>query len=123
MKIANTCSALMVLAALGCGGSDGPTDNNGGNNGGINSCTSTSTAVQVLDNRYSPTCTTVPTGTTITWTWGGNVSNAHTVTFPTGETSPQQTAGNFQRTFTAAGTYNYLCTVHGAAMSGRIVVQ
>ena len=122
MRIANAGSTLMVLAALGCGGGDGPTDN-GGNNGGANTCTSTSSAVQVLDNRYSPTCTTVPTGTTITWTWGGNVSNAHTVTFPTGETSAQQTSGNFQRAFAAAGTYNYLCTVHGAAMSGRIVVQ
>lgn len=122
MRITRLGSVLAAFVALGCGGGDGPT-NNGGNNGGANTCTSTSNAVQVLDNRYSPSCTTVPPGTTVTWTWGGNVANSHTVTFPTGETSPNQTSGTFTRTFAAAGTYTYVCTVHGAAMGGRVVVQ
>jgi len=122
MRTANIGALLAAVAILGCGGGDGPTGNNGGNNGGINTCTSTSNAVQVLDNRYSPTCTTVPVGTTVDWTWG-NVVNPHTVTFSATETSPSQTSGTYSRLFGAAGTFNYTCTVHGAAMSGRVVVQ
>ena len=122
MQFVKYAAIALVTGAMACGGGDDPT-NPGNNGGGVNTCTSTSTSVQVLDNRYSPACTTVPAGSTVNWTWGGAVSNLHTVTFPTGETSPQQTSGTFSRTFTAAGTYNYLCTVHGAAMSGRIVVE
>ena len=123
MRIKQMAWVGIVAGTVACGGGDSPTGNNGGNNGGINTCTSTSNAVQVLDNRYNPTCTTVATGATVTWTWGSNVANSHTVTFSPTETSPQQTSGTFQRTFATAGTYNYTCTVHGAAMGGRIIVQ
>ena len=37
--------------------------------------------------------------------------------------SGSQSSGTFSRTFTAAGTYKYHCTIHGSAMSGQVVVQ
>ena len=105
-----TVGALVLLAA-GCGGND---------NGGTGPTNSTSNAISVRDNSYSPTATTVPVGTTVTWTWRG--ANAHDVTFST-EHSAVQRAGTYQRQFTTAGTYDYHCSIHGAAMSGRVVVQ
>ena len=76
--------------------------------------------VQVQDNSFSPTAKTVTVGTTVRWTWNG--ANQHTVTFGDGPTSVVQTTGSYERTFTVAGTYNYLCGVHGASMSGTITV-
>ena len=47
----------------------------------------------------------------------------HSVTFDDGTTSPTQDQGTYTRTFGAAGTYNYHCSIHGAAMAGTITVQ
>ena len=123
MRVGRTSVIGAVLAfAAACGGGGEPTGNGGGGGGG-NTCTSTSTSVTVNNNSFTPRCTTVPAGSTITWTWGNNATNGHNVTFPTPPSSATETTGTFQRTFAAAGTFSYLCTVHGAAMSGSIVVQ
>lgn len=82
---------------------------------------STSNAIDVRDNSFSPGATTVPVGTTVTWTWRGG--NPHNVAFSDGVKSATQTSGTYTRTFTAAGTYSYLCEVHGRAMSGTVTVQ
>ena len=110
-------SVSLLLAA--CGGSDDPTGTSGTTTnppGG-----STSNAVAVRDNNFSPNATTVTPGTTVTWTWSGN--NPHDVTFADGTASATQRAGTYQRTFAAAGTYPYQCSVHGASMSGTITVR
>lgn len=114
----------VLLALAGCGGSGSPTGTNtGGNNGGGGGGGSTSNAISVRDNSFSPNATTVAPGTTVTWTWSG--SNPHNVTFDDGSNvaSDTQSSGTFSRTFQNAGTYNYHCTVHGAAMSGTITVR
>jgi plastocyanin len=77
--------------------------------------------VTVGDNVFNPGSSTIAAGGQVTWTWGG--SNSHNVTFPAGTSSSTQTAGTFSRTFPTAGTFNYQCSIHGAAMSGTIVVQ
>ena len=107
--------ATIATLAAGCGGDDDGTGPGTGGGG------STSSAIDVRDNSFSPTPTTVPAGTTVTWTWRGVAS--HDVTFSSTEKSAVQTSGTYQRQFTAAGTYDYLCSVHGSAMSGRIIVQ
>jgi plastocyanin len=123
MRIRTILWLAMVAGTAACGGSDSPTGNNGGNNGGNNTCASTSVDIDVSNNRFSPNCVTVPTGATITWTWSANAGNGHNVTFATGPNSSTQTTGTFTRTFPAAGTFAYTCTVHGSAMSGSIRVQ
>ena len=111
-------AAIATLAAAGsCSGSSYGTTGLGNNN----NTGSTSDAIDVLDNRYSPSATTVPAGTTVTWTWKG--ANKHSVTFDDGPTSPSQTDGGFQRTFSSAGTFRYHCLVHGTAMAGSVTVQ
>jgi plastocyanin len=83
---------------------------------------STSNSLTVSNNLFDPNSTTVPVGTTVTWTWAVGSVN-HNVTFDDGTKSGTQNTGTFTRAFTAAGTYNYHCTIHGSAMSGTIKVQ
>src|SRR5688572_7954807 len=111
---------IALLLAAACG-KDAPTDNTGGTGpiGGTGpggGGGSTSTEIEVLDNSFTPNATTVPTGSTMTWTWMG--VNPHSVVFSTaGPTnSPSQAAGSFQQVFNTPGVFNYTCGVHGASM-------
>jgi plastocyanin len=114
-----TASLALLLAA--CGGSDDPTGTTGTTGTPNPGGGSTSNAVSVRDNSFSPNATTVAPGTTVTWTWSGN--NPHDVTFTDGTASAVQRAGTYQRTFAAAGTFAYQCSIHGASMSGTITVR
>lgn len=82
------------------------------------------------NNSYSPTGKTIAPGATVDWAWNscvggydGETCVAHSVTFDDGATSSLQERGSYSRTFATAGTYDYHCSSHGAAMSGRITVQ
>jgi plastocyanin len=71
----------------------------------------------------------------VTWKWdscsdpgaygGYSTCVSHNVTFDDGSnlSSGSQSSGTYSRTFPAAGTYKYHCSIHGAAMSGQVVVQ
>ena len=119
--------ALALAAAVGalaaCGGSGygstAPID--GTTNGTTTGTPSTTNAISVRDNSFSPAATTVAPGTMVTWTWTG--ANSHNVTFDDGPASATQQTGTYQRTFSTAGTYKYHCTIHGTAMSGTVTVQ
>ena len=74
-------------------------------------------------NTFTPSTVTIAKGGTVTWTIG---TRRHNVVFfanplaPTGiEAATSITAS---RTFTAAGTYPYNCSLH-AGMTGTVVVQ
>ncbi|HEX9581537.1 MAG TPA: plastocyanin/azurin family copper-binding protein [Gemmatimonadales bacterium] len=83
--------------------------------------------VAVRDDNFNPSTQTVAVGETVTWQWTGN--NQHNVTWvnPSGTSnSPTQSAGTYTRNFSAAGTNDYFCTIHGTAtsgMRGTVVVQ
>jgi plastocyanin len=69
---------------------------------------------------FQPATTTISIGDTIRWTNMDSVN--HDVkgdTFDSGMMSPNTT---FEFTFTQAGTYNYICSIH-PSMQGLIVVQ
>ena len=104
--------ALATLLSACGGGSDsttGPPDA-GGN------------TVTVGNNFFSPAALSVAAGTTVTWSWAAGAVE-HNVTFDDGEHSATQSSGSFPRTFSAAGTYPYHCTIHGAAaMNGSVTV-
>ena len=76
--------------------------------------------VNVQDNQFVATTVRVQAGGTVRWTWQGN--NPHNVTFAGGPASSTQTEGSFERAFATAGTFSYLCTVHGQSMSGTVTV-
>jgi plastocyanin len=75
-----------------------------------------------------PAVDTVAVGGTVTWTWGVTGIAQHSVRSQgtPSFTSSDTKLGNGQTysfTFTAPGSYNYDCAVHGSQMTGRIVVR
>lgn len=77
-------------------------------------------AVSIQNHSFSPRNVTVRVGDTVTWTNKDNTT--HTVTgtgFVSGQLAPGQT---YSHKFDAAGTYQYLCSIH-TTMSGIVVVQ
>jgi plastocyanin len=81
-------------------------------------------SVTIQATAYHPATITVSPGTIVTWT---NLDNArHSASFLTAGVgaTPIFTSGTQQLTMPrTAGTYRYQCAVHGAAMSGTVIVQ
>lgn len=135
----------MLAASLLAGCSDNPTtspDNAGGGGGGDPTPppsggppAPTTAAVTVgdiffksaLNGSSNPAVDTVAVNGTVTWTWATTEALPHSVQ-STG--SPSFTSSGiltgsgktYQFTFTAPGTYQYDCGVHGQMMTGTIVV-
>lgn len=74
----------------------------------------TSHHVTIASYAYAPTPLSITTGDTVTWTNTDSVGHDITVTSgPTTFQSPLLSKGqSWSYTFTAAGTYNYICSVH-----------
>ncbi|WP_082956100.1 cupredoxin family copper-binding protein [Mycobacterium sp. E3339] len=70
---------------------------------------------------FAPTTLTVPVGTTVTWT--NRDEEPHTVAASDGSFhSPGMgTGATFTHTFTDAGTFDYVCSIH-PMMRGTVVV-
>lgn len=77
-----------------------------------------------VDNKFSPANPTIAVGDTVKFTWGGGF---HDVVFSDGVSSgaPKGDVGaTYSRTFDAAGSYSYVCSVHQAmGMVGTITVE
>ncbi|MFI5121262.1 MAG: plastocyanin/azurin family copper-binding protein [Vicinamibacteria bacterium] len=68
---------------------------------------------------FSPTKVEVGKGAKVHWSWDSNAP--HNVTFKKlGEASATADRGSYKLKFRQAGTYKYLCTVHG--FKGKVVV-
>ena len=105
-------ACALALAALSCGGGDSNTGPTGGG---------TANTVSVVNNAFSPSAQSVALNGTVTWQWNsGGV--AHDILFDDGTTSGTKSSGTYQRTFAAAGSFPYHCTIHGPSMSGTITV-
>ena len=127
----------MLLAAAvttgACGSSttspNGPGTGNGGGGGAVGTVTVGNIFFQSGHNgTKNPAVDTVAAGTTVTWTWTGTGGTSHSVLSagsPSFTSSSTLTGSGmtYAFTFTAPGTYQYHCAVHGTAMSGTIVVQ
>ena len=137
MRIATAVIGLLALAALaGCGGSTYPTSGGsggGGGGGGGGGPTGQIVVGNILfksahNGTQNAAIDTVAVGSTVTWTWTTTGSVAHSVQSQGTPTFPSSAilTGNGQTysfTFTTPGSYAYDCAVHGAAMSGTIVVR
>ena len=121
-----------IMGALGCGGSATGTDEGGPPP--PPPPPPPSNTVTVANNVFSPGNMTVKPGTTVTWNWNtcsggdgygdGETCVTHSVVMDDGSASSSvQSKGSYAHQFATAGTYTYHCSVHGAAMSGKIVVQ
>ena len=79
-------------------------------------------AVTIQNFAFSPTTLTIRAGDTVTWT---NRDGAqHSAFFNDGFKTPVLSQGqSASLVFTSAGTFNYVCGIHGAAMPGTVIVQ
>jgi predicted lipoprotein with Yx(FWY)xxD motif/plastocyanin len=75
----------------------------------------------IADFDFSPPTTTVPVGTTVTWTNSGDAP--HTVTADDGsfDSGSLANGGTFSQVFATAGTFAYHCAIH-SQMVGSVVV-
>jgi plastocyanin len=71
----------------------------------------------------NPAVDTIAAGGTVTWTWAGGSHGVESTGSPSFANSTTKTTGTYAFTFSTPGTYTYDCVVHGAAMTGRVVVQ
>ncbi len=71
---------------------------------------------------FTPKELTVAVGTTVTF--NNSDGSNHSVVFKDGQKSGRMKHHTtWTRTFTAPGSYPYECAIHGAAMSGVIIVK
>jgi amicyanin len=79
------------------------------------------TAVSISDFKFNPATLTVPVGTTVTWT--NKDEEPHTIAAKEGSFhSPgMDTNATYSFTFTTAGSYDYICSIH-PFMTGTVVV-
>jgi plastocyanin len=117
-------AGLAMAALVGC--SSGSDPNNGGNGNGNGNGNGSGdppdAAVAVANNVFSPSTVNITTGQTVRWTWNSGGVN-HNVTFGVDPSSTTKGSGTFDRTFDAAGTFAYHCTIHVAeGMAGSVVV-
>jgi plastocyanin len=112
---------LSVLAALisltvGCGSSTSPSTNTGTSVSIVNGSSNLTTTA------YSPNPVSISVGGTVTWT--NNDVTAHTTTGDDGSWNSGSLAAGakFSRTFPAAGTFTYHCTLH-TGMVGTVTVR
>ena len=118
---------LMVAATLlaGCGGATSP---GGGGGGPVGNITVGNIFFRSVHNgSQNPAVDTIAAGDSITWAW--NAAGSHSIQ-STGlpgifRNSVVMSGANdtYTVTFRNPGTYTYDCAIHGAAMTGRIVVQ
>jgi plastocyanin len=106
-------TAVAAAGLLSCSGDGSPSQPDDGGGG---------STVAVRNNLFDPATLQVPVNGTVTWQWNsGGVE--HNVTFQTGPNSENRTSGSFSRSFAAAGSYAYSCTIHAAqGMSGVVNV-
>jgi plastocyanin len=68
---------------------------------------------------FKPKAITVHKGATVHWKWNSNAP--HNVTFSAKKHSKTGSSISYKRTFKKAGTYRYVCTIHG--FHGKVVVK
>lgn len=134
MRYATWLGAAALFSLAACGGTTSP---GGGGGGGGGSGGGAAVGQVVVGNIFfrsahngsqNPAVDTVAAGSTVTWTW--NAAGSHSIQ-STGippeifRNSVLMSAANdsYSITFQNPGTYTYQCAVHGAAMTGVIVVQ
>lgn len=91
--------------------------------GESSSATAATDSVQISNFAFSPAKITVKKGTTVTWT--NKDSTTHTVTENDGQSGPNsgplQNSKSYSFTFSTAGTFKYICSIH-PSMAGEVVV-
>ncbi len=132
MRVRGAVIGMFAVAWLaGCNGYGGGAGYGGGSGGGGGGPVGSVTAgpgIQFVSGHNGSTNAAVDTiavGATVTWSWTGSlphsVQSVGSTSFASSGTMTG--SGTYAVTFTAPGTYQYDCAVHGQLMTGTIVVQ
>ena len=134
--VTSRLSAAVTLALLvGCsGGSATDVPDDGGPTGG--GATPPTAAVSVGNDVFAsghngsanPAVDTIAAGGTVTWTWTNTGGVQHSIrslglTIFRNSVVKSGDGSTYQARFVRPGTYEYDCAIHGAAMTGTIVVR
>jgi plastocyanin len=119
LLLATACGSSKSSGAAGSGGTTAPTSGAASSAGAT---ASGATTVEVKNFAFSPVDMTVAVGTKVTWKFDD--SAGHTVKSDDGTfSSPTLSNGKtFDFTFSKAGTYSYICSIH-QYMAGTITVK
>jgi plastocyanin len=95
----------------------------GGLLGGASPASAAFTNVSVVDFAFSPSAVTINVNDKVIWTYNSG-SSAHSTTSTSGlwDSSVRAAPWSFTNTFTSAGTFGYICTLH-PFMTGAVTVQ
>ena len=128
-----TVLMLSLTLVMACGGAASTSAPSSTTNTPAPPAPGTPNSVVITDNAFTPAALTTSVGAQVTWTWdscrGGDgygstqSCTGHDVLFDDGTSSGTQSSGSYSRSFTTAGNYPYHCRIHGAAMSGSVVVK
>ncbi len=134
--VASRLSAAIILAVLvGCSGGSAtdPPDDGGPTGGGAAPPTA---AVSVGNDVFTsghngsanPAVDTIAAGGTVTWTWTKTGRVQHSVrslglTIFRNSVVKSGDGSTYQALFVRPGTYEYDCAIHGAAMTGTVIVR
>jgi plastocyanin len=72
--------------------------------------------VAVKNNAFSPTSVAIAKGGKVTWKWtqGGVPHNVTPASGAKGSATSSKKGFTFSKTFTKAGTFKYVCTIHSS---------
>ncbi len=121
------CNATNSL--YGGGGNTGGVGGSGGGGGPVGQVVVGNNFFKSAHNgSVNSAVDTITVGSTVTWAWGA--AGSHSIQSTGQEPAVFRSSvvmsdanSTYSVQFNTAGTYTYICGVHGAAMSGRIVVQ
>ena len=135
-RLSTVLALALIASCSGSAGTEPPPD--GGATGGDTDggAAPPTAAVSVGNNVFksghngsaNPAVDTIAAGGTVTWTWTNTGGVQHTVrslglTIFRNSVVTSGDGSTYQVAFRRAGTYQYDCAIHGAAMTGTIVVR
>jgi plastocyanin len=83
-------------------------------------------SMSFVDQVTGTSTSTIPVGTTINWVWVGGLLHSTTSQSSSAEVWDSGVFGaphSFPHTFNTAGTFAYICQVHGIDMTGTVIVN
>ncbi len=113
MRIRSTAMAVLLLVA-GCGSDDGSDDST------TTAAVPTGSEVSIAAFRFQPADVEVAVGTTVRWA-NDEDAVAHTTTGDGWDSGTLEPGESFEFTFSEAGTFDYVCTIH-PSMQGTVTV-
>jgi plastocyanin len=78
-------------------------------------------SVAIVDFEYEPSAVTIRTGDSVFWTNVGTAEEGHDVAFDAFESETLPTGGTYSHVFKAAGSFDYICSIH-PKMKGTVTV-